>query len=90
MRRLFFVAFLRIFATSLISTMNVDCPDARSSEAPTLVNILSQMPISADAAGTKLPTWAIRTMSAVCLMYVDLPAMLGPVMIDILLSWLFR
>ena len=47
MRRLSGVAFLRILATSVISTMNVDCPDARSSEAPTLVNILSTIPISA-------------------------------------------
>ena len=53
--RLSFVAFLRILATSVISTIKVDCPLARSSEAPTLVNILSQIPMLAEEAGTKLP-----------------------------------
>ena len=38
------MAFLKIFATSVISTIKVLCPDARSSEAPTLVKILSQIP----------------------------------------------
>ena len=64
-RRLFFVAFLRMFATSLISTMKVLCPLARSSEAPTLVKIRSTTPISAFLAGTKLPICAISTISAV-------------------------
>ena len=36
-RRLSFVAFFRMSATSAISTMNVDWPAARSSEAPTRV-----------------------------------------------------
>ena len=67
-RRLFFVAFLKIFATSVISTIKVLCPDARSSEAPTLVKILSQIPMFASSAGTKLPICAMRTISAVCLM----------------------
>ena len=64
--RLCRVAFLRIYATSLISTMKVDWPEARSSEAPTRVNTLSTMPISALSAGTKLPICAISTISAVC------------------------
>ena len=36
-RRLSFVAFLRMSATSAISTIKVDCPAARSSDAPTRV-----------------------------------------------------
>ena len=55
-RRLFDVAFRKIFATSVISTMKVLCPDARSSDAPTLVKILSDKPMSALLAGTKEPT----------------------------------
>ena len=43
------------------------------------------MPIFADDAGMKLPICAMRTSSAFCRMYVDFPAMLGPVMIS---SWL--
>jgi hypothetical protein len=34
------------------------------------------------AAGTKQPICAIMTMTATCRIYVDLPAMFGPVMID--------
>ena len=56
-----------MLATSVISTMNVLCPLARSSEAPTLVNILSVMHIFADFAGTKQPICAIRTIKALCL-----------------------
>ena len=89
-KRLLAVAFLKILATSVISTINVDCPDARSSDAPTLVKILSTIPMSADNAGTNEPTCAINTISAVCLIYVDLPAMLGPVIIDTLLAALSR
>ena len=37
------------------------------------------MPITADFAGTKEPIWAMRTMSAVWRIWVDLPAILGPV-----------
>ena len=75
------VACFKIFAVSLISTMKVDCPEARSSEAPILVNILSTIPTVADLAGTKEPICAIRIIRAVCLIYVDLPAMFGPVTI---------
>ena len=81
-RRLLGVAFLRILATSVISTINVDCPEARSSDAPTLVNILSTIHILALSAGTNEPVCARRTISAVCLIYVDLPAILGPVIIE--------
>ncbi len=63
--RLFFVALLSIFATSVISTINVLCPDARSSDAPTLVNILSHTPISAYEAGTKEPICARSVIIAV-------------------------
>lgn len=54
-----------ICATSVISTMKVDCPDERSSDAPTRVKMPSTTPIDADAAGTKEPICAISTMSAV-------------------------
>ena len=68
MSRDFAVAFLSIFATSFISTINVLCPLARSSDAPTRVKIRSTIPIFAVCAGTKLPICAMRTISAVCLM----------------------
>ena len=64
MSREFGVAFFRMSATSFISTMNVDWPDARSSDAPMRVNSLSTMPMRAALAGTKLPIWAISTISA--------------------------
>ena len=60
------VAKLRMFAVSIISTMNVDSPRARSSLAPTRVKMRSTAPISALAAATKLPAWAISTVSATC------------------------
>ena len=78
--RLFLVAFFRISATSAISIINVDWPAERSSDAPTRVKIASTMPISATAAGTKHPAWAMMVMMAVWRIKVDLPAMLGPVM----------
>ena len=52
---LFLVAFFNIFATSDISTIKVLCPILKSSDAPTLVKILSTTPILAELAGTKLP-----------------------------------
>ena len=55
-----------MFAVSIISTMKVDSPRARSSEAPTRVKMRSQTPITASSAGTKLPACAIRTISATC------------------------
>ena len=42
-----FVALFTMLATSLISSINVDCPVRRSSLAPILVNILSTNPILA-------------------------------------------
>ena len=88
--RLFEVAFFTILATSLISTIKVDCPEAKSSDAPTRVKMLSTMPISADDAGTKLPICAISTIRAIWRIYVDLPAILGPVMIATLSLLLSR
>ena len=49
------------------STINVDWPEDKSSLAPTLVNILSHIGISAKSAGTKLPICAISTIIALCL-----------------------
>ena len=88
--KLFDVASFRIVATSIISTINVLCPILRSSDAPTLVKILSTTPICASVAGTNDPTCAINVIRATCLMYVDLPAIFGPVIIDSLLSSLSR
>ena len=52
-------------ATSVISTMKVDCPAERSSLAPTRVKIRSTTPMRAWDAGTKLPIWAMSTIRAV-------------------------
>ena len=68
-----------MLATSVISTMKVDCPDARSSDAPTRVKMRSEIPISASVAGTKEPVCASRAIRAVWRMYVDFPAIFGPV-----------
>ena len=76
------MALLRMFAASVISTMNVDRPPARSSPAPMRVKMRSMGPSTARSAGTKLPTCASSTMSAPWRMYVDLPPMLGPVTIS--------
>ena len=65
-RRLFEVAFLKMFATSVISTIKVLWPDARSSDAPTLVKIRSDSPMFALFAGTKEPICAIKAIRAVC------------------------
>ncbi len=64
MIRLRGVALRRIPAASIISSIKVDWPRARLSPAPTRVKIRSAMPIRATAAGTKLPAWAIRQISA--------------------------
>ena len=88
--KLFDVASFSIVATSIISTINVLCPILKSSDAPTLVNILSTTPMCASEAGTNEPTCAINVINATCLIYVDLPAMLGPVIIDNLFSSLSR
>ena len=59
------VAVFRMTAVSVISTMNVERPRARLSEAPMRVKIRSMGPISARAAGTKLPRCASSTTSAI-------------------------
>ena len=64
MSRLFFVAQRSSSDTSVISTMKVDCPAARSSLAPMRVKMRSTTPMCARWAGTKHPTWAISTISA--------------------------
>ena len=57
----------RMFAVSLISTMKVDWPRARSSLAPTRVKMRSHDAERAPrCAGTKLPTCAISAISATC------------------------
>ena len=53
-----FVALFSMCATSIISIMNVDRPLRISSDAPTLVNILSTKPTWALSAGTKEPACA--------------------------------
>ena len=73
------MARLRIAAASVISTMNVERPPARSSAAPMRVKIASSGPSSALAAGTYDPQCASSAMTAAWRMYVDLPPMLGPV-----------
>ena len=47
------MALCRIFAVSVISSMNVERPPARSSEAPMRVNMRSSGPRTARLAGTK-------------------------------------
>ena len=62
--RLLEVAFFRISATSVISTIKVDCPAERSSDAPMRVKMASTTPTWQLAAGTKEPICAISAMSA--------------------------
>ena len=50
--------------TWLMSIMNVDSPVDTLSRDRTLVKILSTSPIVALSAGTKLPTWARKTITA--------------------------
>jgi hypothetical protein len=52
--KLFFVELFKIFATSCISTIKVDCPKNKLSLAQTLEKILSVRGILAFFAGTKL------------------------------------
>ncbi|OQC71357.1 MAG: hypothetical protein BWX45_01194 [Deltaproteobacteria bacterium ADurb.Bin002] len=80
MTRLRGVASVRICAVSIISTINVLWPLTRLSDAPIRVKILSTTPMRAREAGTKLPICARSTIRATCRIYVDFPAMLGPVM----------
>ena len=80
MSKLFFVAQRSSSDTSVISTMNVDCPADRSSLAPMRVKMRSTTPMWALCAGTNEPICAMSTISATCRIYVDLPAIFGPVM----------
>ncbi|MNP43812.1 hypothetical protein D3C76_1376550 [compost metagenome] len=66
--RLRSVALCRMLAVSLISTMKVERPPARSSEEPMRVKMRSTSDSSQRAAGTKLPMCASSTISAVCRM----------------------
>ena len=59
--------------------MNVESPRDRLSAAPTRVNTRSHTPIVAAFAGTNEPICASSAICATCRMYVDLPAMFGPV-----------
>ncbi|MNJ81506.1 hypothetical protein D3C77_803530 [compost metagenome] len=54
-----------MLAVSLISTMKVERPPARSSLEPMRVKMRSTSDSSQAAAGTKLPIWASSTISAV-------------------------
>ena len=58
------VALRRMEATSDISTIKVERPEARSSLAPIRVNTRSTTPMEADLAGTKEPIWARMVISA--------------------------
>ncbi len=73
------VAVFRITAVSVISTMKVERPRARLSEAPMRVKMRSINGNCALSAGTNEPSWAINAIRAACLRYVDLPPILGPV-----------
>ena len=62
--RLRSLALCRILAVSVISTMKVERPLARSSEEPMRVKMRSMGDSRALLAGTKLPLWASRAMIA--------------------------
>ena len=79
---------LMMLAVSFISTMKVDSPPERLSEAPTRVKILSVRGMSAPSAGMKLPICAMSVMSAVWRSNALLPLMFGPVrMMICCVSW---
>ena len=63
--------------------MKVLCPLTKSSLAPIRVKILSTGEMEASRAGMKEPTCVINVSRADCRIYVDLPAILGPVIIMI-------
>ena len=64
--RLRAVAVLRMAAVSVISTMKVERPRERLSEAPMRVNTRSISGSVADSAGTNPPICAIMAISAAC------------------------
>jgi hypothetical protein len=70
---------LRIYATSCISTIKVDCPRNKLSLAHTLEKSLSIIGILAFSAGTKLPICASKTTRAFCLKKVDFHHIFGHV-----------
>ena len=75
------VACRRMAAVSVISTRNVLWPRARLSWAPMRGEDAVHHARSARSGPARsCPTWARSTMSAACRMYVDFPAMFGPVM----------
>src|SRR6516225_8446029 len=76
-------AVFKITAVSVISTMNVDRPRERLSDAPMRVKVRSIRGNEAEPAGTTEPIGARTAISAACRRYVDLQPMLGPVMIAI-------
>ena len=77
------VALCKILAVSVISTIKVERPEARSSDAPMRVKMRSIGPILAALAGTAEPICANKTIKATWRIKVDLPPMLGPVIISI-------
>mmetsp|Transcript_2297 Transcript_2297/g.7724 ORF Transcript_2297/g.7724 Transcript_2297/m.7724 type:complete len:208 (-) Transcript_2297:2079-2702(-) len=74
-----FVAPFKIEAVSSISAIKVLTPLCWQSPAPTLAYTASLTEIVASSQGTKQPHCASSTATPTCLMYVDLPPMLGPV-----------
>ena len=76
--KLFLLALFKIVAVSSISTIKVERPEARSSEAPILVKMRSISPMIASLAGTNEPMRAMIAIKAVWRIKVDLPPMLGP------------
>lgn len=70
---------LRIEAVSNISAIKVETPFNWLSPAPTRARIQSTMDTSADSHGTKHPICAMRTITPVWRIYVDLPPILGPI-----------
>src|SRR5437588_238926 len=77
--RLRALAPCRIALVSLISTMKVDWPRTRLSDAPTRVNSRSTTPTTARRAGTNAPICVSSTHSPTWRNSVDFPAMFGPV-----------
>ena len=60
------LALFKIAAASVISTMKVERPPARSSLEPIRVMIASILPSAADFAGTNEPVCASKTICATC------------------------
>mmetsp|Transcript_13810 Transcript_13810/g.37312 ORF Transcript_13810/g.37312 Transcript_13810/m.37312 type:complete len:393 (-) Transcript_13810:2644-3822(-) len=81
MTRLFLVVPFKIAPVSSISAMKVLTPRCWQSPAPTRAKMASRTQMRAEVQGTKQPTCAISTHAPTCRMKVDLPPMLGPVMI---------